>query len=205
MLLTSSNESQAVLGRLFFSHSAATLCRGTPDPTLRLSGSARRPALTPAGPSTGPGPAGGRAGLLPILRHWEVRAGSGQALAQAGPGARSLLALRGFRRLVGGAAAGLPEFGTQGSARTVLTRSGHSVAVSAKCWCVCCLDDLGPLGAYRGGECAASTPSRGSLGALWCRMASAAPGSCPFLCSEQCAGLAGAQAVGFTAGRSPWA
>jgi hypothetical protein len=62
-------------------------------------------------------------------------------------GARSRLSFRGFQRLVGGATAGLPEFGTPGSARTVLTRSGHSVAVSSWCWCVCCLDD--PLGADR--------------------------------------------------------
>ena len=54
MLLMISNESQAVLGRLFFSPSAATLWRGTPDPTLWLSGSARRPARAPAGPQPGP-------------------------------------------------------------------------------------------------------------------------------------------------------
>ena len=82
MLLMISNESQAVLGRLFFSPSAATLWRGTPDPTLWLSGSARRPARAPAGPQpgqvqlgdvpgssalggagrVGPGPGSGRAG-----------------------------------------------------------------------------------------------------------------------------------------------
>ena len=44
MLLTSSVGAQAVLGLLFFSPSAVTLCRGTPDPTLWRSGSALRPA-----------------------------------------------------------------------------------------------------------------------------------------------------------------
>ena len=39
MLLTSSNESQAVLGHLFFSPSAATLCRRTPDPILSTADS----------------------------------------------------------------------------------------------------------------------------------------------------------------------
>jgi hypothetical protein len=100
-----------------------------------------RPAGRP-GPQPGPSRARSCWGTCLALRHWEVRAGSGQARAQAGPGARSRLALRGFRRLAGGAAAGLPEFGTPGSARTVLTRLGHSAAVSAWCWCVCCLDDL---------------------------------------------------------------
>jgi hypothetical protein len=104
MLLTISNESQAVLqvDRLFFSPSAATLC-GTPDPTLRLSRSARRPVRAPAGLGPGPGPAGGRNGLLPILGHWEVLAGPGRAWAQAGQGARarSRIALRGFRRWPG--------------------------------------------------------------------------------------------------------
>jgi hypothetical protein len=138
---------------------------------LRLSGSARRPDRAPAGPGTGPGPSGGRAGLLPILRHREVRAGSGQARAQAGPRAQSRRALRGFRRLAGEAAAGLPEFGTPGSARPpalfspawvtllpCLPGVGVSVALTIS---------RGPLGADRGEECAASTPSRDSRGALW--------------------------------------
>jgi hypothetical protein len=40
---------------------------------------------------------------------------------------------------------------------------------------------------------------------LWRHAALAAPGSGPFLCSEQCAGQGGALAVGFIAGRSRWA
>jgi hypothetical protein len=65
------------------------LCHGTPDPTLRLSESARRPAR--AGPGSGPAPAGGRAGLLPIR---------GRLVARAGPGrARALLALGGAGRV----------------------------------------------------------------------------------------------------------
>jgi hypothetical protein len=218
MLLMSSNESQAVLGRLFFSPSAATLCRGTPDPTLWLSGSARRPARAPAGPQPGPVQLGdvpgssalggaGRVGPGPGPGRARPGPRSGQARAQAGPGGPGRLALPGVPTTGrGGAAAGLPEFGTPGSARTVLTRVGHSVAVSVWCWRVCCLDDPARASRSRPGEeCSASTPSRGSLGALWRRVASAAPGSGPFLCSERCAGLGGARAVGFTAGRSRWA
>ena len=177
----------------------------------------------PAGPGpsrapAGPGPAGGRAWLFGIGRCGPGRARpgprSGQARAQVGPGPGSGRARGpgpastsgGFDDWPGGAAAGLPEFGTPGSARTVLTRLGHSVAVSAWCWRVCCLDDPARASRSRPGEeCSASTPSRGSLGALWRRVASAAPGSGPFLCSERCAGLGGARAVGFTAGRSRWA
>ena len=203
MLLMSSNESQAVLGRLFFSPSAATLWRGTPDPTLWLSGSARRPARAPAGPQPGQVQLGDVPGSSALGGAGRVGPGPGSGRAR-GPGPASTSG--GFDDWPGGAAAGLPEFGTPGSARTVLTRVGHSVAVSVWCWRVCCLDD--PAWASRsrpGEECSASTPSRGSLGALWRRVASAAPGSGPFLCSEQCAGLGGARAVGFTAGRSRWA
>lgn len=172
-----------------------------------------RPAGRP-GPQPGPSRARSSWGTCLALRHWEVRAGSGQARAQVGPGPGSGRARGpgpastsgGFDDWPGGAAAGLPEFGTPGSARTVLTRVGHSVAVSVWCWCVCCLDDPARASRSRPGEeCSASTPSRGSLGALWRRVASAAPGSGPFLCSERCAGLGGARAVGFTAGRSRWA
>jgi hypothetical protein len=69
----------------------------------------------------------------------------------------------GFDDRPGGAAAGLPDFGTPGSAHTILTRTGHPVAVSA-CFSVSvALSFLrGLLGAAGGGR-AASTPSRGSL------------------------------------------
>lgn len=165
-----------------------------------------RPAGRP-GPQPGPSRARSCWGTCLALRHCEVRAGSGQARAQAGPGGPGRLALPGVSTTGrGAAAAGLPEFGTPGSARTVLTHVGHSVAVSVWCWRVCCLDDPARASRSRPGEeCSASTPSRGSLGALWRRVASAAPGSGPFLCSERCAGLGGARAVGFTAGRSRWA
>ena len=120
-----------------------------------------------------------------------------------GPGrARSRLARRGFRRQAGVAAAGLPVFGMPGSARTVLTRLGHSVAASALLGVSVALLFLRGPSEPTGGGRAASTPSRGSLGALWRHAASAAPGSGPFLCSEQCAGQGRSRAVGFIAGRS---
>ena len=206
MLLTSSFEAQAVPGLLFFSPSAATLCRGTPDPTLWRSGSAHRPARAPAGPGPGPGPgpAGGRAGLHPIHGRLGVRAGPGPG---PGPGrAQGPARTSGFRRQAGGGRLrGFPTSGRRAPptlfspARVIqlpcLLCFGVSVALTIL---------RGSLGAGRGGH-AASTPSRGSLGALWRQAALAAPGSCPFLCSEQRAGPGRARAVGFIAGRSRWA
>ena len=132
------------------------------EPLTSPFGYPGRPAGRP-GPQPGPSRARSRWGTCLALRHWEVRAGLGRARAQVGPGPGSGRARGpgsastsgGFDDWPGGAAAGLPEFGTPGSARTVLTRSGHSVAVSAWCWCVCCLDD--PARASR------SRPGRGVL------------------------------------------
>ena len=132
--------SQAFLGLLFFSpsSSAAALCRGTPDPTLGFPGRpASRPGTQP-GPDPGPVLLGDVPGFLRSMFAWTGRAGTrpgtGPRALAPGPGpgrARSRLARRGFRRQAGVAAAGLPVFGMPGSARTVLTRLGHSVAASA--------------------------------------------------------------------------
>ena len=105
-----------------------------------LSESARRPGR--AGPGSGPAPAGGRAGLLPIRGRVVARAGPGRAralLALGGAGRvgprPGLLALggagragprpgparpRGFRRQAG-TVAGPPDYGTPGFAHTALT------------------------------------------------------------------------------------
>ena len=162
------------------------------------------------GPPAGPGLLGDVPGFFRSMVAWGVRAGPGPG---PGPGpvpgpvrARGRLALQGFRRQAGGAAAGLPDFGTPGSAHTVLTRTGHSVAVSALLWCVCCLDELARVPRSRLGEGVLLRRLRAALwepcGAtrLWPRRAPA-----PFLCSEQCAGQGRARAVGFVAGRSRWA
>ena len=173
-----------------------------------------RPAGRP-GPQPGPSRARSSWGTCLALRHREVRAGSGQVRAQVGPGpgsgrargARSRPALPGVSTTGrGGRLRGFPSSGRRAPP-----------ALSSPAWVtlLLCLPGVGvsaaltiprgPLGAGRGEECSASTSSRGSLGALWRRVASAAPGSGPFLCSERCAGLGGARAVGFTAGRSRWA
>jgi hypothetical protein len=161
----------AVLGLLFFSPSAATLCRGILAPNLWLSWSVCRPARVHAGPGPGPGPAGGRAWLLPICSHLPVEVGSpapGRRWAEPGrgpgtgpgPGQEPACTSRGSTSWPEGAAAELPDFGMPGSTRTVLTRAGRYVAVSASCVGVAVT--------------AASTPSRGSLGALCDARSSAA-------------------------------
>lgn len=174
MLLMSSVESQAVLGLLFFSPSAATLCRGTPDPTLWRSGSALRPAR--ARPRARA--CWGTCRASSDSRSLGARAGPGPGRVRS-PGR---FALRGFRRQARGeAAAGLPDLGLPGSAHTVLTHPGHSVAESScpALSAAALTYSRGPVElAGRGGQ-AASTPSRGSLGALWRRAAAAAPGLGP--------------------------
>ena len=163
MLLMSSNESQAVLGRLFFSPSAATLWRGTPDPTLWLSGSARRPARAPAGPQPGPVQLGdvpgssalggaGRVGPGPGPGRARPGPRSGQARAQAGPGGPGRLALPGVSTTGrGGRLRGFPSSGR---------RAPPALSSPAGVTLLLCLSGVGvsaaltiprgPLGAGRG-------------------------------------------------------
>ena len=125
--------------------------------------------------------------------------------SRAGPSrARSRLARRGFRRQAGVAAAGLPVFGMPGSARTVLTRSGHSVAASALLG-VSVVVPVRALGADRGRARCLDVFARLSGSLVAPRGFGCAGLRPPFLCSEQCAGQGGSRAVGFIAGRSRWA
>jgi hypothetical protein len=90
------------------------------------------------------------------------------------PGPQIVSHFRGFRLQAEGAAAGRPEFGPLGSAHTILTRSGHSVAVFVLFQCLCAVMTVRDLALVTGGGWAAMTPSRGSLGALRRHAASAA-------------------------------
>ena len=144
MLLTSSVGAQAVLGLLFFSPSAVTLCRGTPDPTLWRSGSALRPARACWGTcwaSSDPWSLGGagRTGAGP-------RAGSGPR-AGPGPGPCSF---GGFVDRPGGRLRGFP---TSGRRAPPTPFSPARVTLSL---CLLCF-----------GVSVALTNLHGSLGAGW--------------------------------------
>jgi hypothetical protein len=125
---------QAVRLHLFFSPIAASSCRGTPDPTLRLP---VRPGSSGPGSCLGPGP-DRSAGVGPVLRvFWlrtlgagrQGRTGPGRACPNpAGPGHA-----QGFDCRQEGADAGPPHRGGRpGAAQSVSTPWGRCVAM-----CVC--------------------------------------------------------------------
>ena len=110
-----------------------------------------RPAGRP-GPQPGPSRARSSWGTCQGLRHWEVRAGSGQARAQAGPGGPGRLALPGVSTTGrGGRLRGFPSSGRRAPP-----------ALSSPAWVtlLLCLSGVGvsaaltiprgPLGAGRG-------------------------------------------------------
>ena len=138
-----------------------------------LSESARRPARP--GPGTEPAPAGGRAGLLPIRGRLVARAGPGRARARlalgdagrAGPGrARLALGAAGWATPGPGPRSGVSTSGGDGGCGASPIPSSPFGSLRRLSFCAC--------------VCAVSSSTRGSLGALLRRVASAAPGPRPF-------------------------
>jgi hypothetical protein len=138
--------SQAVRLLLLFSPSAASSCRGTPDPTLRLQ---VRPAgwLRRARVTDGPRPgriSRSRAGLPSLLAEdaWSGAAGPGRA----GPDPARPGRTQGFDCRHGGADAGPPHRGGVGHSPPCSHPSG-----SLRCYvCVCCNRCCADLGPSRG-------------------------------------------------------
>ena len=181
--------------------SSSTVCTSS----AAMGGFPGRPAGRPGtqpGPDPGPVLLGDVPGFCRSMIAWSCGPGRGPARARAGPGAGSHVG--GFDDRPGGGC-GASRLRDAGLRPHCSHPPGSFCCCVCLGWCVCCLVVPAPSEPTGGGR-AASTPSRGSLGALWRHAALAAPGSGPpFLCSEQCAGQGRARAVGFIAGRSRWA
>ena len=208
MPLTSSVESQAVLGLLFFSPSAATLCRGTPDPTQSWrSGSAHQPARPQPGqgPVLGPGLVGDVPGFFRSMVAWGCGPDRGRVLGRAGPGPGPTRSSGVSTTGRGGRLRGFPTSGCR-APLTLFSPTRVFLLLSLLCFRVSvALTNLrGLRGAGRGRTCCLNAFARLS-GSLVASRGYGCSGLQPFLCSEQCAGLGRARAVGFIAGRSRWA
>jgi hypothetical protein len=143
---------------------------------------AGRPGTQP-GPDPGPVLRGDVPGFLRSMFAWTGRAGTRPGTGpgpRAGPGPEPARTT-GVSTTGRGGGCGASRLRDAGLRPHCSHPPGSFCCCVCLAWCVCCCSCAGPRSRPgSGGGRAASTPSRGSLGALWRQAASAALGSGPF-------------------------